>query len=97
MSRQTETYHNERATAGFRRENGRCGMVSMAHLACIRPGALPDVQAYDAWLADARSADPRGRSTLTGNKLRRAALMRETGSSFAEIGLALGVTSNCAR
>ena len=78
-------------TEGFRRENTRSGLVSMAHLVTIARPALATVAEYDQWLASALSVDPRGRTKLTGAKLRRAVQMRQAGQGLTAIGRAIGM------
>jgi hypothetical protein len=62
------------------------------HGAFLRMHSLPPppVAEYDQWLEAAKSSDPRGKCQATGLKLRRMVLMRRGGSTYAEIGRAVG-------
>ena len=63
----------------------------------IRSAAPPDASEYDAWLS-LQLAKTRGSTAkVTGAKLRRMVIMRRQGSTFAEIGRAVGLTSVTAR
>lgn len=56
--------------------------------------APPPVESYDAWLSEARSKDPRGKTQITGAKLRRAVTMKRGGQTAADIGRAIGVSGH---
>ena len=61
----------------------------------IRNLSLPHAAEYDAFV-DLQLAKTRGRQTkMTGNKLRRAAIMRRDGKGLKECGDAIGVTASC--
>lgn len=60
----------------------------------IRSAAPPPVAAYDEWFAERqRTSNRRGRgkTPMTGAKLRRMVVMRRQGSTLKECGAAVGI------
>ena len=77
--------HYEHSIYGLRTQNHHCSLPTMAGFIRIASAKAPPVEEYDAWIAARASADPRGRQKIDGAQLRRAVLMRRSGSSVADV------------
>lgn len=58
----------------------------------MHSAAPPPVEEYEAWLA-ANPVGKKGKSPVTGTKLRRMVVMRRNGCSLTEITRAVGMTA----
>jgi hypothetical protein len=70
--------------------NQHCQLVSLGTFLKVQNRPLASADDYAAWLATARSDDPRSRCPIDGNKLRRIVQMRRNGATWKEVGSAIG-------
>jgi hypothetical protein len=82
-----------RAVKHIRADGGSgCHMYHMATELLCHSERPPPTAEYDAWLESAKSADPRGKTSLTGTKLRRAVTAIRNGCSRTEAAKAVGLS-----
>jgi hypothetical protein len=83
-----------RAVKHIKADSGSgCHMYHMATELRCHSIAPPPVEQYEEWLASAKSSDPRGKTSLTGMKLRRAVIAIRNGCSQTEAARAVGLAS----
>lgn len=89
-------HSSRRAIKGWQSEEG--GQSKVYHKGVflrMQAAAPPPVAEYDHWLAGMASSDPRGKSAMTGAKLRCAVVMVRQGGLQKSISTALGVSQAC--
>lgn len=74
--------------------NSPMRLVSKAVFVLCRPQAVPPLSEYEVWLAAACSSDSRGKTSLTGTKLRRAVIMKRSGQTDKDIALVIGLSGS---
>jgi hypothetical protein len=94
MSKKGDCLRYERATKNIKSDGGSgAHLYHMATFLLCHSTAPPPASEYETWLASAISHDPRGKTKLTGAKLRRVITMRRNGCSIREAGHSVGISA----